>query len=72
MQTCDQTNQTAEDPSSLIPNQLITYTWQLQNLSDSPTVYVSIEIIILFTFSSYFDQSWLRHDNTNKKKTDNL
>jgi len=47
MQTCDQTNQTPEFPSSLIPNQLITYTWQLQNLSDSPTVYVTIGIYCL-------------------------
>ena len=55
MQTCDQTNQTAEDPSSLIPNQLITYTWQLQNLSDSPAVYVSIEIIyIVYVFQLFW------------------
>ena len=47
MHACDQTNQTAEYSSSLIPHQLITYTWQLQNISDSPTVYVPIEIYCL-------------------------
>ena len=47
MHACDQTNQTAEYPSSLIPHQLITYTWQLQNISDSSTVYVPIEIYCL-------------------------
>ena len=54
MQTCDQTNQTAEYPISLFPHYSVRADWD-----------------ILFTFSSYFDQSRLQHDNTNNQKKNN-
>ena len=72
MHACDQTNQTAEYPSSLIPHQLITYTWQLQNISDSPTVYVPIEIYCLCFPAILINPDYSMITPIIIKKTDNL